>query len=87
MYILYYHCSILFIVGAHRRKRGRDGDQHRARPRADPEVLQERHIKPVAHGQGLRSAHILLHTLCRLHGVKKINTELNSVAVWDVGSL
>ena len=83
------HCSTtkpFNNAGAHRRQRGRDCDQHGARPRADPEVLQERHVEPVAHGQGLRSAHILLHTLCRLHGVKT-NTELNGVAVWDVGSL
>ena len=61
---------LLKIAGAHRRQRGRDCDQHRARSRADPQILQECHFEPVAHGEGLRSAHILLHSLRRLYGVK-----------------
>ena len=49
-------------------------DQHRAGPRADPQILPERHLEPVAHGESFWSAHIFLHPLCRLHGIKMERT-------------
>lgn len=59
------------VLGANRRKRGGNGWERRGWPRRDPQVLSGRHQQPLALCQGLWSPHLLLHPLCRLHGVKR----------------
>ena len=67
--------------GQDRLQRRGHGHERGDGTRRDPQVLPQRHLKPVAHGQDIWRPHILFCLLCHVYGMKKTN---QTTCLWNV---